>query len=48
MFIKPQGFDVVHDRSGIQHRLKDASKWVPLGIGPGEDDEDGPEADPES
>jgi lysine 2,3-aminomutase len=36
MFIKPEGFDEVHDRSGIQHRLKDGKKWVPLGIGPGE------------
>jgi lysine 2,3-aminomutase len=34
MFIKPQGFDEIHDRSGIQHRLKDEKKWVPLGIGP--------------
>jgi len=25
----------VHDRGGIQHCLKDESKWVPLGIGPG-------------
>jgi lysine 2,3-aminomutase len=36
MFIKPEGFDEIHDRSGIQHRLKDARKWQPLGIGPGE------------
>jgi lysine 2,3-aminomutase len=36
MFIKPEGFDEVHERGGIQHRLKDARKWVPLGIGPGE------------
>ncbi|MEW5867692.1 MAG: lysine 2,3-aminomutase [Chloroflexota bacterium] len=36
MFIKPEGFDQVHDRSGIQHRLKDPKKWVPLGIGSGE------------
>jgi lysine 2,3-aminomutase len=36
MFIKPEGFDQLHDRGGIQHRLKDASKWVPLGIGSGE------------
>jgi lysine 2,3-aminomutase len=33
MFIKPEGFDQIHDRHGIQHRLKDARKWVPLGIG---------------
>jgi lysine 2,3-aminomutase len=37
MFIKPEGFDQVHDRSGIQHRLKDERKWVPLGIGSGEE-----------
>jgi lysine 2,3-aminomutase len=36
MFIKPEGFDEIHDRQGIQHRLKDARKWVPLGIGSGE------------
>lgn len=35
MFIKPTGFDEIHDRHGIQHRLKDDKKWVPLGIGPG-------------
>jgi lysine 2,3-aminomutase len=28
MFIKPEGFDVLHDRGGIQHRLKDGSHWV--------------------
>ena len=27
MFIKPEGFDEIHDRSGIQHRLKDEKKW---------------------
>ncbi len=35
MFIKPEGFDEMHDRHGIQHRLKDEKKWEPLGIGPG-------------
>jgi len=39
MFIKPEGFDQIHDRSGIQHRLKDPKKWKPLGIGPGESEE---------
>jgi len=34
MFIKPLDFDAVHDRHGIQHRLKDEKKWQPLGIGP--------------
>jgi lysine 2,3-aminomutase len=36
MFIKPEGFDQLHERNGIQHRLKDESKWKPLGIGSGE------------
>jgi len=36
MFIKPEGFDEIHNRGGIQHRLKEASKWAPLGIGSGE------------
>jgi len=36
MFIKPEGFDKVHDRHGVQHRLKDERKWVPLGIGDGD------------
>ena len=40
LFIKPEGFDEVHDRHGIQHRLKDAKKWVPLGIGPGSNAEE--------
>jgi lysine 2,3-aminomutase len=44
MFIKPEGFDEIHDRSGIQHRLKDERKWVPLGIGAGKE----PEANPKS
>ena len=35
MFIKPEGFDLTHDRQGIQHRLKDDKKWKPLGIGAG-------------
>ena len=38
MFIKPEGFDEVHDRHGIQHRLKDAKKWKPLGIGSGDEE----------
>lgn len=36
LFIKPDGFDDLHDRGGLQHRLKDEKKWVPLGIGAGE------------
>jgi lysine 2,3-aminomutase len=39
LFIKPENFDAVHDRGGFQHRLKDESKWVPLGIGSGEERE---------
>ena len=39
MTIKPEGFDKIHERGGIQHRLKDPSKWKPLGIGSGETEE---------
>jgi lysine 2,3-aminomutase len=39
LFIKPENFDSVHDRGGFQHRLKDASKWTPLGIGSGDEEE---------
>jgi len=39
LFIKPEGFDQVHDRGGIQHRLKDERKWIPLGIGSSEERE---------
>ena len=39
MFIKPEGFDEIHERDGIQHRLKDEHKWIPLGIGSGEEEE---------
>lgn len=35
MFIKPEGFDELHEREGVQHRLKDDKKWQPLGIGDG-------------
>jgi len=37
MFIKPEGFDQLRERSGLQHRLRDEgdSKWKPLGIGSG-------------
>ncbi len=40
LFIKPEGFDQLHDRGGIQHRLKDDKKWLPLGIGAGKMDDD--------
>jgi len=39
MSISPEGFDQIHDRHGTQHRLKDESKWKPLGIGSGEKEE---------
>ncbi len=39
MFIKPEGFDTLHERGGIQHRLKDDAKWQPLGIGSGDPDD---------
>ena len=41
--IKPDGFDQLHERGGIQHRLKDAAKWQPLGIGSGEEEPPGEE-----
>jgi len=46
LFIKPENFDEIHDRGGLQHRLKDSQKWVPLGIGSGEEEEQS-EPDPE-
>ncbi len=40
MSIKPEGFDQLHVRGGSQHRLRaDSSKWSPLGIGSGEEEE---------
>jgi lysine 2,3-aminomutase len=34
MFIKPEGFDDLHNRGGGLHRLRsDVAKWKPLGIG---------------
>jgi lysine 2,3-aminomutase len=40
LFIKPEGFDKLHERGGVQHRLKDSRKWIPLGIGDGKKEED--------
>jgi lysine 2,3-aminomutase len=40
LFIKPEGFDQLHERGGIEHRLKDQKKWVPLGIGEKKDKEE--------
>ena len=31
MFIKPMGFDEMHDRHGIQHRLKDETQVAAAG-----------------
>lgn len=39
MFIKPEGFDDLHNRGGGMHRLrKDLDKWTPRGIGSGKDE----------
>ncbi len=39
MFIKPEGFDELHNRGGGMHRLRaDAEKWRPLGIGSGNEE----------
>jgi lysine 2,3-aminomutase len=38
MFIKPEGFDEMHNRGGGAHRLRsDTHKWKPLGIGSGDE-----------
>ena len=35
LYIKPEGFDQLHNRGGGMHRLRaDSHKWQPLGIGP--------------
>jgi len=34
LFIKPEGFDMLHNRGGGQHRMREnENKWKPLGIG---------------
>lgn len=34
LFLKPEGFDELHNRGGGMHRLRaDSAKWQPLGIG---------------
>jgi lysine 2,3-aminomutase len=41
MFLKPEGFDKLHQRGGGMHRLReDQGKWVPRGIGDGEANKD--------
>jgi len=38
LFVKPEGFDELHNRGGGAHRLRsDPHKWEPLGIGSGEE-----------
>ncbi len=40
MFLKPEGFDILHNRGGGMHRLREnAEKWVPRGIGDGKPEE---------
>jgi lysine 2,3-aminomutase len=40
MFIKPDGYDEIHNRGGGMHRLRsDSSKWQPKGIGDGKEKE---------
>lgn len=40
MFLKPDGFDRLHNRGGGMHRLRENSeKWVPRGIGDGKTEE---------
>jgi lysine 2,3-aminomutase len=39
MFIKPEGFDQLHNRGGGMHRLRaHPEEWKPYGIGPGGED----------
>jgi lysine 2,3-aminomutase len=39
MFLKPEGFDQLHNRGGGVHRLREnAEKWVPRGIGDGKEE----------
>ena len=41
MFLKPEGFDRLHQRGGGVHRLREnQQKWVPRGIGDGRKDEE--------
>ena len=36
LFIKPEGFDLLHNRGGGTHRLREnTEKWIPRGIGSG-------------
>ena len=41
LFIKPEGFDILHNRGGGKHRLRNnENKWKPLGIGTTNQEED--------
>lgn len=45
MFIKPEGFEELHNRGGGMHRLRaDRHKWQPLGIGSGDEEPTPPDA----
>ena len=39
MSLKPEGFDLLHERGGAVHRLREnKQKWIPRGIGEGSND----------
>ena len=40
MLIKPEDLNKLHERGGLQHRLKDPKKWQPLGIDSGQTEEE--------
>lgn len=41
LFIKPEGFDLLHNRGGGTHRLREnTEKWIPRGIGSGKNKEE--------
>jgi lysine 2,3-aminomutase len=41
MFLKPEGFDHLHQRGSGMHRLREnKEKWIPRGIGDGKSDEE--------
>jgi len=41
MALKPEGFDLLHERGGTQHRLRqNKNKWTPRGIGSGKEEEE--------
>jgi lysine 2,3-aminomutase len=41
MSLKPEGFDLLHERGGAVHRLREnKQKWIPRGIGEGSKDDE--------